>query len=83
MDDPRFKSAVECSYFNVDVRETNKKSLLQCTDVFVCNARDFDEEKAIETKFDAPIDKAIEYGLDLRVMLTSNLAPHLGLANGT
>ena len=37
----------------------------------------------METKYDAPIDTALEYGVDLRFMLISNLAPHLGLANGT
>ena len=66
---------MECSYFNVDVRETNRKRLLECTDVFRCDAIDFQFNKPVETKYDAPIDKAIEYGLDLRVMLTSNLAP--------
>ena len=51
--------------------------------MFVCKARDFQTNKPVETKYEAPIDTALEYGVDLRVMLTSNLAPHLGLANGT
>ena len=51
--------------------------------MFVCKARDFLTNKPVETKYDAPINTALEYGVDLRVMLTSNLAPHLGLANGT
>ena len=67
----------------MDVRETNKKRLMECEDVFVCNARDFQTNKPVETKYNAPVDTKLEYGVDLRVMLTSNLAPHLGLANGT
>ena len=56
---------------------------MECEDVFVCNARDFQTNKPVETKYNAPVDTKLEYGVDLRVMLTSNLAPHLGLANGT
>lgn len=39
-------------------------------------------EKTFETKYDVCVDKALEYGVDLRVMLTTNLCPTKGLANG-
>ena len=70
-------------YFNKQVRKANHKKLLECLKVFLCRARDFQYKTPVETNFDAPIDKQLEYAVGLRVMLNSNLAPDMGLANGS
>ena len=74
---------MECYYYNKDVREANRSKLIECKDVFLNKARDLDFEKPFETKYDCCVDTALEYGIDLRVMLTTNLCPAKGLANGT
>ena len=78
----KFKACVECYYYNKEVREANRSKLIECRDVFLNKARDLEFEKPIETKYDCCVDTALEYGIDLRVMLTTNLCPAKGLANG-
>ena len=56
---------------------------MKVPEVFVCESMDFQFKKPIETKYDCCIDKLLEYGIGMKVMLTTNLAPHLGLANGS
>ena len=79
----KFKNAVECYYFNKDVKEANHNILIECNDVFLFKSRDFEFNKSFETNYECCVDAALEYGVDLRVMLTTNLCPTKGLVNGT
>ena len=63
--------------------EANRSKLVECLEVFLYKSRDLNFNKTIETKYECCVDSALEYGVDLRVMLTTNLCPAKGLANGT